>query len=53
LRHAESVGRPLGSDVFIEKLEAETRRVLRPRPRASKPAAEPDDRQMELSALSP
>jgi putative transposase len=53
LRQAESTGRPLGSDAFIERLETETKRVLKPRQRGPKPAAEPDDGQMELSALSP
>ena len=53
LRRAESIGRPLGSEAFIEKLESETKRVLKPRRRGPKPEAEPDERQIELSALSP
>jgi hypothetical protein len=29
LRRAECIGRPLGSEAFIEKLENETKRVLK------------------------
>ena len=53
LRRAESIGRPLGSEAFLEKLENETKRVLKPKRRGRKAEAEPDDRQIELSALSP
>jgi putative transposase len=38
LRRAESIGRPLGDDRFIRKLERLTRRVLKPAKRGPKPA---------------
>ncbi|HWE05124.1 MAG TPA: hypothetical protein VG274_00345, partial [Rhizomicrobium sp.] len=52
LRRAESIGRPLGDDRFIGKLEAMTRRLLKPGKRGPKPRAEPDARQAEFSGLS-
>jgi putative transposase len=36
LRQAETVGRPLGAEAFIARLEAESGRALRPRPRGRK-----------------
>jgi putative transposase len=44
LRRAESIGRPLGEDGFIARLEALTRRTLKPGKRGPKPsrAAEPE-----------
>jgi len=53
LRRAERVGRPLGSDAFVENLEDVAKRKLKPRKRGPKPGDEPDPRQAELSALSP
>ncbi len=49
LRRAETVGRPLGSDAFVERLERESGRAFKParRGRKPKPAG------TELSALSP
>lgn len=41
LRHAETVGRPLGADAFIAKLERKAGRRLRPGKRGRKP--KPDD----------
>ena len=38
LRRAESIGRPLGDDRFIRKLERLTRRVLKPAKRGPKPS---------------
>jgi putative transposase len=38
LRQAESVGRPLGDDAFLKRLERLTKRSLRPRKRGPKPA---------------
>ncbi len=43
LRAAESVGRPLGDDRFLARLERRTRRALKPGKRGPKPA-EPDRR---------
>ena len=37
LRHAESIGRPLGDDAFIAKLEALSNRSLKPAKRGPKP----------------
>ena len=37
LRKAESVGRPVGSEAFLSRLEARTGRRLRPQPRGPKP----------------
>jgi putative transposase len=41
LRAAESIGRPLGSDRFVARIERQTGRVLKPAKRGPKPA-EPD-----------
>ena len=38
LRRAESIGRPIGDDAFIEALEEKTRRPLKPGKRGPKPA---------------
>src|SRR6266852_9123493 len=43
LRAAESVGRPLGDDRFLARLERRTRRALKPGKRGPKPA-EPERR---------
>ena len=40
LRHAESIGRPLGDDAFIARLEALTNRSLKPAKRGPKPDKE-------------
>jgi len=53
LRRAETVGRPLGGAEFLARLEGLTRRTLAPRKRGRKPTSRPDDRQGELSGLSP
>ena len=53
LRQAETIGRPLGGDAFLARLEAMARRRLKPRKRGPKPASEGDDAQGELSGLSP
>jgi putative transposase len=45
LRSAERVGRPLGSDAFIENLEDDTKRRLKPRRRGPRPADEPNPQQ--------
>ena len=42
LRGSESIGRPLGSDRFLARLERQTGRVLKPAKRGPKPA-ESDD----------
>ena len=42
LRRAETIGRPLGDDTFIARLEALTRRALKPRKRGPKPS-QPDE----------
>jgi len=42
LRSAESIGRPLGDDGFIARLEALTRRTLAPGKRGPKPSR-PDE----------
>jgi putative transposase len=42
LRAAESIGRPLGDDRFLARLERRTGRVLKPRKRGPKPAV-PED----------
>jgi putative transposase len=42
LRAAESIGRPLGNDGFLARLERLTRRTLKPGKRGPKPS-EPDD----------
>jgi putative transposase len=43
LRAAESIGRPLGSDRFLARLERRTGRTLRPAKRGPKPADVDDD----------
>lgn len=43
LRAAESIGRPLGDDRFLTRLERKTGRVLKPGKRGPKPSAEEDD----------
>jgi putative transposase len=54
LRAAESVGRPLGDDRFLARLERATKRHLKPRKRGPKPRAETDEAGDEqLNALSP
>jgi putative transposase len=40
LRQAETIGRPLGDDSFVAKLEATLNRTLRPLPRGPKPRPE-------------
>lgn len=42
LRMAETSGRPLGSDAWLETIEAATGRTLRPRKRGPKPKAAKD-----------
>jgi len=37
LRAAESIGRPLGSDGFLARIERVTKRLLKPRKRGPKP----------------
>ena len=49
LRRAETVGRPLGSEAFVGRLERESGRAFRPAKRGRKPKAA----QPEISALSP
>jgi REP-associated tyrosine transposase len=53
LRRAESIGRPLGDDGFLARLEALTRRRLRARKRGPKGRAGGEAGQTELSGLSP
>jgi putative transposase len=53
LRAAESVGRPLGDDRFLARLERTTRRGLKPRKRGPKPRTEADEAGEQLNALSP
>jgi putative transposase len=53
LRRAESIGRPLGDDGFIARLEALTRRTLKPGKRGRKPSRQDGSEQGELSRLSP
>lgn len=53
LRRAETIGRPLGDEDFLLRLEALTRRALRPRKRGPKPAAVTDGSQLEFGGLSP
>ena len=43
LRAAESIGRPLGSDRFLARLERRTGRTLKPAKRGPKPADADDD----------
>jgi putative transposase len=42
LRQAESIGRPLGSATFLDRIERTTRRSLRPAKRGPKPRARDD-----------
>jgi putative transposase len=42
LRSAESVGRPLGDDRFLARIERQTGRVLKPAKRGPKPSAVED-----------
>jgi putative transposase len=54
LRAAESIGRPLGSESFLAKIERLTKRRLKPGKRGPRPKAQQDESQGELlSALSP
>jgi putative transposase len=53
LRRAESIGRPLGDDGFLARLEALTRRRLRARKRGPKGRAGGEAGRNELSGLSP
>ena len=53
LRRAESIGRPLGDEAFIDALEAQSLRPLKPRRPGPRPKAERDADQMELNAVSP
>jgi len=53
LRRAESIGRPLGDDRFIARLEALTHRALKPAKRGPKPSRSDERGQRELSGLSP
>jgi len=53
LRRAESIGRPLGDDRFITRLEALTHRALKPAKRGPKPSRSDQPGQRELSGLSP
>ena len=43
LRRAESIGRPLGSRKFLDRLERSTQRILRPAKRGPKPRTEPGE----------
>jgi putative transposase len=43
LRQAETIGRPLGDDVFVRKIERLTKRTLRPAKRGPKPDAQRDN----------
>ena len=52
LRAAESIGRPLGDDRFLTRIERITRRRLKPRKRGPKPKANADEGG-QLNALSP
>jgi putative transposase len=42
LRAAESIGRPLGNDRFLAKIERATKRSLKPRKRGPKPQTRTD-----------
>lgn len=54
LRAAESIGRPLGDDRFLARIERATKRRLKPGKRGPKPRAKADETQGELlNALSP
>jgi putative transposase len=43
LRRAESIGRPLGDETFLARLETLTRRSLKPGKRGPKPSGRGDD----------
>jgi putative transposase len=43
LRAAESIGRPLGDDRFLARIERRTGRVLKPGKRGPKPSEAEDD----------
>jgi len=54
LRAAESIGRPLGDERFLARIERLTARALRPRKRGPKPKAASEEKQGDLlNALSP
>jgi putative transposase len=53
LRQAESVGRPLGDDAFLERLERLTHRLLKPAKRGPKPTKAASEPGHQLNALSP
>jgi len=53
LRRAECIGRPLGDDAFLHRLETHTKRILRPRKRGPKSRPQQDAGQGQLFALSP
>jgi REP-associated tyrosine transposase len=54
LRAAESIGRPLGDNRFLARIERMTARMLRPGKRGPKPKATADEKQGDLlNALSP
>ena len=54
LRAAESIGRPLGDDRFLARIERATKRRLTPRKRGPKPRTEADaNDEGQLSVLSP
>jgi len=53
LRRAESIGRPLGSEAFLARLEADAGRSLRPGKRGRRAASRDDGADDLLSALSP
>lgn len=53
LRRAETLGRPLGDEAFLARMETALGRTIRAKPRGPKPkTAEPVERE-RLSALSP
>jgi putative transposase len=53
LRRAETIGRPLGDDGFLARLETLTHRRLKPGKRGPRPSSAPEGEQGELSAPSP
>ena len=54
LRAAESIGRPLGDDRFLSRIERATKRLLKPGKRGPKPTARQNEEQGDLlNALSP
>lgn len=52
LRRAASIGRPLGEDSFITRLETLTPRTLKPGKRGPKPSRADEPGQTELSGVS-